>query len=81
MEQEGEGVSRCTHKPWTAVNNPSSVGMVPVRSLVLRSLHTTSPRLVPTIVQRDTQGGGWQGAYNRSRLLINPSSVGMVPVR
>jgi hypothetical protein len=59
---------------------PTFVGMVPVRSLLGRYLRNHT-RLSITIVQRDTQGRGWQGAYKVVMLVINPSSVGMVPVR
>ena len=67
------------------VINPSSVGMVPVRSFLSRYMYLQKKnppaRSVPTIVQRDTQGGVWLEAYSSVRLVINPSSVGMVPVR
>jgi hypothetical protein len=56
MEQEGEESHGCTYNAVTAVNNLSSVGMVPERSLPPRPLQPPPARSAPIIVQRDTQG-------------------------
>jgi hypothetical protein len=68
------------HRNVRLVINPSSVGMVPVRSLQSRSLrHHSRGQNPPSF--NPTRRGGRQEAHIFVTLFINPSSVGMVPVR
>jgi hypothetical protein len=63
------------------VINPSSVGMVPVRSLKFRYLQ--NQHLQVSTHHRSTRhaGGRVVEAYKVVRLVNNPTVVGMVPVR